>query len=99
CTISDRHRLLYFVSAPAEVVFVDFIPQQPAKEELVFIPAHQLLYLSKMAGDCYCIHIPQSSLSELQHVYLLRLTYQKSKTIKPGDTDLAHFNLDKLFNS
>ncbi|GEM_PF-1418995 len=99
CTISDRHRLLYFAGDPAGVVFVDFIPQQAAKKELVFIPAHQLLYFPKMAGDCYCIHIPQSCLSELQHVYLLRLIYQKSKTIKPGDIDLAHIDLDKLFNS
>lgn len=99
CTISDRHRLLYFVSAPAEVVFVDFMPQQPAKEELVFIPTHQLLYCPKKAGECYCIHIPESCLSELQRIYLLRLTYQKNKTLRPEDMDPAHFDLDKLFNS
>ncbi|MBL7706720.1 MAG: AraC family transcriptional regulator [Taibaiella sp.] len=99
CTISEQHRLLYFVSEPSAVVFVDFISQQPAKGELVFIPSHQLLYFPQMVGDYYCIQIPQSCLSELQHVYLLRLTYQKNKTIKPGDMDPVHFDLDKLFNS
>lgn len=97
CTISGRHRLLYFASAPAELVFVDFIQQQVAKNEFLFIPAHQLLYCPGMVDDCYCIYIPQSCLSELQHVFLLRITYHKNKTLKPSGIDPAHFDLDKLF--
>ncbi|RZJ89374.1 MAG: AraC family transcriptional regulator [Chryseobacterium sp.] len=99
CTISETHRLLYFEREADEVVFVDFIPQQLSAKTLLFIPAHQLLYFPEMESDCYCIHIPQSCLSDIQQAYLMRLIYQKVKTIPAATIYPADFELDKLFNS
>lgn len=99
CTISETHRLLYFSSAPANVVFVDFMPQEVSANVLLFIPAHQLLYIPEMEMECYCIPIPQSCLSDLQQAYLMRLIYQKIKTLKIGAVDPGHLYPDKLFNS
>lgn len=98
CTISETHRFLYFAGAPAEVVFIDFNPQQISAKTLLFVPAHQLLYLPEMDMECYCIPIPQSCLSEIQQAYLMRLIYQKIKTLKIGFVDPAHLYPDKLFN-
>jgi len=99
CTISETHRLLYFKSAAPNVVFVDFIPQEVSANVLLFIPADQLLYLPEMDMECYCMPIPQSCLSELQYTCLMRLIYQKIKTMKIGAIDPAHFDPDKLFNT
>lgn len=98
-TISETHRFLYFASAPKHVVFVDFMPQQIGAEVLLFVPAHQFLYLPEMDMECYCIPIPPSSLSALQQAYLLRLTYQKVKTLEIGFGDMEHLYPDKLFNT
>ena len=49
--------------------------------------------------ECYCIPIPHSCLSELQHAYLMRLMYQKIKTLQIGFEDPAHLYPDKLFSA
>lgn len=100
CTISDAHRLLYFVSANPATIFVDFLPQPCSPGALIFIPAHQLLYFPETdnACDVYCIYIPACCLSDIQHVYLLRRVYEKIKTIRTGSIDPGNFDLDKLFN-
>lgn len=101
CSISDAHRLLYFVSATAASIYVDFLPQACSPEELIFIPARQVLYFpdEDNSADVYCICIPVSCLSDIQHIYCLRRVYQKMKTIKSGSVDPGNFDLDKLFNT
>lgn len=99
CSISDVHRLIYFVSAAAGPVFVDFLPQSCFPEESIFIPAHQLLYFPDNAFDVYCIYIPACCLSEISHIYFLRRVYKTIKTIKTGILDPDNFDPDKLFNS
>lgn len=100
CTVSDAHRLLYFASAPAAPVFVDFLPQTGSPEELIFIPAYQLLCFPETdkCWDVCCIYIPPCCLSDIQQIYLLRRIYDRVKTIRIDSMDPGNFDPDQLFN-